>query len=346
MNFLHRDINFCWFDSSPFPDYASQAILQWAQDVTKPACFIGTAVHEDFGASTKLVQLVESLQGAGIETVLIFDTVCAADPFYVKLAEKTRCIFINGFLYLTWREIFDKQRNSVNQTWNPQAPKWLFLTGKANKPNRLRLLYKFDQAGLLDNCIWSLLIDDPGSVDSSLVPELEDAGTWAWAKRRSPDDVDPCWINHCPVMSGFPFDSNMYTQSKFRVIAETNFNTPHRSWFTEKTWLTMFNRLPFIFAGSPLMLDQLRCMGFRTFEEYLPCSDYDEIMDQEQRLDAIVTNTKFWIENSCNSEKLWMDIEHNYTRALSLAQQHQTVLDELVQHYNLQLNSHELISEL
>ena len=74
----------------------------------------------------------------------------------------------------------------------------------------------------------------------------------------------------------------------------------------------MLNRLPFIMAGDTGSIKWLRQQGFRTFEKYLPISYYDEIHDEEQRLDAIVSNCKFWITDMTDKKNIEQDVEYNY----------------------------------
>ena len=60
-------------------------------------------------------------------------------------------------------------------------------------------------------------------------------------------------------------------------------------------------------------------MGFRTFEEYLPVK-YDNILDHEQRLNAIVENVEFLVNNTSALENdLINDIKHNHQNFIKLA---------------------------
>ena len=53
-------------------------------------------------------------------------------------------------------------------------------------------------------------------------------------------------------------------------------------------------------------------MGFKTFEEYLPIK-YDSIVDYEQRLNAIVENVEFLVNNIKILENdIIHDTKHNY----------------------------------
>ena len=116
--------------------------------------------------------------------------------------------------------------------------------------------------------------------------------------------------------SGFPFDGATYSNVSFRLISETMMsNAPIIS---EKTWITMINRVPFIISGYAKNLKYLKENGYRTFESYLPIPKYDDIVDQDNRLNAVVHNTKFWLDNiHLQDRSIEQDVEHNYHHLMS-----------------------------
>lgn len=202
-----------------------------------------------------------------------------------------------------------------NDRWNPSTARFLFLTGKPDRPNRIRLLYKFYTQGLLAHCDWSLFVDDhTRSVAAELLPELTSDGFHAFTTQHN-QNLDSIEILHCTSNSnhshGYPFDGSLYGRSSFRVISETMMMD--RPIISEKTWLTVINRMPFIMSGYANSLEYLKTSGYCTFENYLPIEHYDRVQDTEQRLDAVVMNTKFWIDHIHNQkDRIQQDIEHNY----------------------------------
>ena len=73
-------------------------------------------------------------------------------------------------------------------------------------------------------------------------------------------------------------------------------------------------------AAEPGMLKKLKDMGFKTFEQYLSITDYDNIIDSEQRLLSVVTNTEYWLANISNYKTdIMADIEYNYQHFKNLA---------------------------
>lgn len=202
-----------------------------------------------------------------------------------------------------------------NPIWHADTGRFLFLTGKPDKHNRIRLLWKFHVHGLLPHCDWSLFVDEHTRTASrQLVPELSDIEfeDFVAQHQRHTDEITllQCTSDsiHC---HGYPFNAQMYQQTSFRVISETMMLS--RPITSEKTWITMINRMPFIMSGYAHSLSYLKKIGYRTFEQYLAVPHYDEILDLEQRLDAVVTNTKFWLDHVAHhKDSIEIDVEHNY----------------------------------
>jgi hypothetical protein len=207
---------------------------------------------------------------------------------------------------------------ATNQTWNPTTGRFLFLTGKPDRANRLALLYKFYQATLLDHCDWSLHIENQATdlKCRQMLSFLSDLEYREFVQKhaRNPDNILGI-INKNDVKSelhysGYPFDSMLYKNTSFRVIAETQMSgVPVTS---EKTWLTIANSHPFIMAGYQHNLTPLKQRGFKTFEQYLPVPEYDEISDDNERFKAVVENTRYWVDSiHKHKEEIGQDLIHN-----------------------------------
>lgn len=235
-----------------------------------------------------------------------------------KLGEYLHQIDID--LLLLYLQINVCKSSKPSQQWNPSTRKFLFPTGKPAKPNRIRLLYKFYQQGLLDFCNWSLFVNEFNKNNChKLLPELSNAEfeTFISDHVRSLDLVSlfnsGAADNHT---NGYPFDGKTYANSSFRVISETQMLSAPI--ITEKTWITIINRHPFLLIAYPHNLKYLKDTGYKTFDSYLPIPDYDTIEDQEQRLDAVVKNTKFWVDNiELQQNSIQQDVEHNYQLLLN-----------------------------
>jgi hypothetical protein len=75
------------------------------------------------------------------------------------------------------------------------------------------------------------------------------------------------------------FDVEIFKDSLFKVVSETDFDGPvfgPNAFFTEKTWKCVINHLPFIMAGNYYYLEYLENLGFETFQQYLKIKNFDD----------------------------------------------------------------------
>lgn len=202
-----------------------------------------------------------------------------------------------------------------NTEWVHDTSRFMFLTGKPDRQNRIGLLYKFYKEGLLLNCDWSLFVDKQMYQSSKKILNSVSEDEFKNFVNQHNRNLDGIQIYHTNDSSnhsnGYPFNGELYRKSSFRVISETMMMG--KPVISEKTWITIANKMPFIMTGYPNTLQYLRESGYCTFEKYLPISDYDSIHNDKDRLDAVVSNTKFWLKNIHSQHaQIKQDIEHNY----------------------------------
>jgi hypothetical protein len=130
--------------------------------------------------------------------------------------------------------------------------------------------------------------------------------------------LDPITVNlHYDSVHflGFTYDVTLYENSCLSIISETEFHIipDGYQWITEKTWRAIANRHPFVMASSPGTLARLKSFGFRTFENYMLDQEYDQITDENNRLNAIVKNVEYFM-NTCHDhiDSIAADVEHNF----------------------------------
>lgn len=241
--------------------------------------------------------------------------------------------FLDFFMLMAYDRVIVNQHANIASSWSPDKKTFLFLTGFPARPNRIRLLYKFYQKKLLTQAQWSLFMT-VGIVNEArkFLPELteEEFNQFVDSHLRNPDSIDLNISQDNLFYCGIPYSSDMYFNSKFQVVSETEF-IDEPAWITEKTWLAMLNRRPFIMASAPRTLAKLKSLGFRTFENYLKIQNYDLINDAETRLHAVVANTEFWLYNIEQfKDQIIQDVDHNFNRLVELAKVNQLQLDQLI----------------
>lgn len=281
-------------------------------------------------------KLFESFTRKKIKTVLIINS-------YYKEMDlsnlKTEIYYIDYFLWRTYDKIINQKKCKFSSFWNKDATKFLFLTGKPHYKNRIRLLYKIIKKDLIKKCIWSFFIKEETQYKCrQVLSDISDNEFNEMFKYyNNPDQANIMFqlTRQNLHYGGIPYDSNMYQNSLFRIIAETTLDVKiYSPWLTEKTFITILNNIPFIMAGSdPGSLNKLKKIGFKTFENFLPVTDYDNIENDEERLEAIITNTDFWINHMKNKEEIQEDINNNYNRLIELAQENKVMLEDICKKY-------------
>ena len=273
---------------------------------------------------------------------LVLDSVYQSWTDLPRFNNVEHVIFIDFFALSLWHRVVELKHCAPCEIWNPNNNNFLFLTGKPDKVNRIRLLYKFYQQQLLTCGTWSLFHNDHYKEQcKKLLPELTDNEYNEFVNQHicNPDSIaiisKPNGSLH---YGGTPFDTALYQNCAFQVVSETLFvnelNLP--IWITEKTWLAILNHRPFIVAGESGILKKLKQLGFRTFDQYLLIGDYDSINDNEKRLDAIVKNTKDWLVNISNySDQIQQDVNYNFHQFQHLVEQNQKKITERIIAYNI-----------
>ncbi len=274
--------------------------------------------------------LYKSFKKRKIKTITIMNSYMKYLQIDFEKEFDTKICYVDYFLWRTYDRIINRQKSQVNKRWNCDADKFLFLTGKPDRPHRIRLLWKLRWH--LKNCIWSLHMNN-GLLEScrKQLPELnvDQSKQFISEHLSNPDAVNVDHQEHSLHYGGIPYDVSIFKNSLFRIISETHFNQNTNAWITEKTWLTILNKCPFIMAGDNGTLAKLQQMGFKTFEKYLPIKDYDSILNKENKLNAICSNAIHWLKDMSNKESIDEDVEHNYKQLVSLAKQNSNLLEKV-----------------
>jgi hypothetical protein len=322
----------------------------------EPVTVIGGLLWEsNYRENREFVLLMEEIKKRQLPVFLFLNFLLDKDKdnaLVKKLVDmKIDIIYVDFFFWRVYQEIIVKKTNKTNPHWNSNADKFLFLTGKPNKINRIGLLWHFYKKDLLKHAIWSLYVQD-NERETTLTflknqgVELDVANQFIDTHWCIPDNVNIIFSDGgSPHYGGIPYDESLYAKVKFRVVAETSFQYKN-PFLTEKTWLTIVNRCPFIMAGDCGSLDYLESLGFKTFKKYLKVPDYDSLQNPLARLNAIVTNTSSWLTDLESSDEIHQDVEYNYNHFVQLGQAMATDLQQQIQNKGLQVPVTDVISTL
>jgi len=187
-----------------------------------------------------------------------------------------------------------------------------FVYGKLiGRFSRLILTQRLTELGLLDNTYSGCIIDDSSLKEAckgaartylkfykkpvdlnNMIHNIKNFG-------GSPDNVDYELVNlvignnkgfntnHCP---GYPYDHNLFTDSKFSVIPETYFSKQDEKYpmfITEKIYKAIYNLHPFVVSSTPGTLNTLKSRGYKTFSDYIDES-YDDETNDKNRMEAAI----------------------------------------------------------
>jgi hypothetical protein len=293
----------------------------------------------------KFNRVIEQLKINNRKIVLFLNTWYKqySDIFETNLIDEI--LYVDMFLYDTYRKLIIKQQSSIVEHYSA-VPKnqFLFLINKPASRHRIELLYRLHQKNLLNNSVYSFVIHNNFTENQSrrildfLSPEEFDVFYKQTARNLdldyNPNKVEQ--VNHTHY-TGIPYDYSLFRDCNFQLISETHFDIT--VWITEKTWISIVNKRPFIVAAYPGFLKRLKELGFKTYENYLLHKNYDEIVSDDERLNLIVENTQYWLENIQKYEEdIKKDTDHNFSLFLKYAENNQKKLDDFNYRYKINFN--------
>ena len=239
---------------------------------------------------------------------------------------------------------YNSYKNKQTHDWNISSGKFLFLGGVPNRVNRIGLLNKFRLAGLLNKAEWTFF--KPWTI------EQED-----WCRSYTCDydallmlcrSIDSVYdsskyygttpaANQWTSNTGW-IDPDIFKSTCLSIVSEGIDDSDITSkYLTEKTYRVFVQRHPFLHASNPEMFDYIKELGFKTFEEYMLIKDYAYLNSEEDRLNAIVENTKYFLENCHNFQNsIHNDIQHNYELFFKLSKDNIKLLDDIKNKFNLE----------
>lgn len=287
--------------------------------------------NELFYKTMRLVQ--EHANKIGVQKITLLAGMC--ENFEDKLKANGINFDVEFFDFTQWMISRSYDGGLENVNWN-HTDKFLFLGGIPSRTNRINLLHKFYEQGMLSNAEWSFFppwTDDDKQwcrhalqtltdeqydnfiaycdrgVDT-LYADAKDYSKLNGTQLKEQRIYDKEWLKD----PGF-IDPSVYANTCFSVIAEGNAYPPATdfNFLTEKTWRAVANCHPFIIAGYPEQVEYAQRCGLKTFNEYFLIKDYHLIEDEYERLDAVVKNTAYFLDTyASNANSIAADVKHNY----------------------------------
>lgn len=270
-----------------------------------------------------------------------------------RLANNNACIkhkplyYVNPFWYCFYYLCIKNNINKVATEYNANSKKdFLYLIGKPDQPHRLEILYRLYKKNLLNNANWRFIVHNDfvknncrRYLEQLSEEEFED---FISKTQRSLDDIN---VQYQPTSShypGIPFDYKIFEDSKFQIIAETSF---FNCIISEKTYISILNKRPFIMVSQLGHNTQLQQYGFKTFENYCLHQNYQiEDIHYFQRFNKIMENIEYWIHNIDKFyTEIKADVEHNYSLLKNLGKKEEKKIKEILQRHGINAEPNEII---
>lgn len=233
---------------------------------------------------------------------------------------KINVVYIDQWLKYTYEKLFLEKLSPVRTEFSYKKDNsFLFLMGKSYKMNRIRLFYKLLEKNCIkENTFYTLRHNNHEATFREAFMIMKDVlNTRAdlknfFNKYKKEIDVkyDTTVCNAELHYMGIPYNVNMFLNSNFQIIPESDISS---TWITEKTWISIANKMPFIMVSSKNTCAYLESLGFKTFREYMKYPNYDEHDDYNIVLDQVVKNVRHWQKNLHKfKDSLKTDVDYNF----------------------------------
>jgi hypothetical protein len=255
--------------------------------------------------------------------------------------------YVNAFWYTLYYLTIQQQMCKICDSYKKNNPKdFLFLIGKPDREHRLKMLYKLYEKNLLDNSNWRFVIHNTHIKQRciNLLSEIKRPEVLKFIKSvsRKLDNIKVDYYSTGSHYPGIPFDYKIFDEVKFQIICETDHKS---SIISEKTYVSILNKRPFLMVSEPGHNEQLRQYGFKTFEQYCRHKNYqDNTKNLDQRLDQVIENVEYWIKNIDNyHSQIEKDVEHNYNLFVSLGAQEEKNIKKIIETHNIKAEPSDII---
>jgi hypothetical protein len=208
--------------------------------------------------------------------------------------------------------------NNIKIDYPTHRPYTFLFTNRKLRPHRKYLIVELQKSGLLDSALWSCL-EVHDTVGHPEITEIYKTDTPINSQLLLPAGYDPiatpAWID------GIIYPMH-FQHTWFSLVTETNFDYPY-SFRTEKIYKPILAAHPFIVCANAGFYQDLRNLGFKTFDHLIDES-FDSIINNTQRLRAIV-NTVEWLCKQ-NLKSFWQAAQdiclYNQQHALAIHNSH------------------------
>lgn len=248
--------------------------------------------------------------------------ICDGDHLEYYRMDSSDIIYVHYLNLVTYVHGCLSSNQKRNTQWNSQTRSGLFTPGNMNRFNRAMVLRRLWENNSLNRLMWSCHYSKKhvDFIKNEFFSDYSDDKFQKFMTDTSSTlDLKPVNGNDDFVYVGYPYDHTMYEKTLFSLLAESDFAIAIDSEIkflpkiTEKSYRAIINMHPFILSWHRGFLSMLESKGYRTFKEYMLIPEYNDIVDQQERLSATIKNIESFAETSRNHiDAINNDVEHNY----------------------------------
>lgn len=260
-----------------------------SENITPNYYFFHT-VNELLNNKERYIKEITEARRAGYDIAWYSNSTCDITPYGGNMLEYFE--FQAGAYHENGIATESKQWNCID--------KGLYQPGKTSKDVRLAIIKYLDDANLLHKLDYSLNVLDPNdpTIERDVIERQQHAidmvgggGTVEYylGFNRSMDiNMDDIISNGVQHYVGYPYNNHIYANTGWSLITESNtgFNVPgpyhiyegngHRPglfyqdgpMISEKTYRPIMNSHPFVMVGEWGLHEQLKSIGYQTFEKF------------------------------------------------------------------------------
>jgi hypothetical protein len=322
---------------------AEKELLKINSPISETNLFIGALPEFHFGQFNKIF---EHFTTKGFKSITILvNNESKYPPAQLRLLspsvlEKCKIVSLN---FLPWfhQTNVAARKSAGPRVWNWDQKKGLLRTGSLDRYNRIDLLKILYDQNLLDGIGWTFpfpekqkfkvlnyFAETTGNIPENFNEFYSYCSAHATIEENAKllYDLFPQVAEVLPDISYANAFSEFHESGNFSIISEAI-----AGHISERVYLTILHKHPFIIV-NPLISDNttdpgqeshsirnLKDLGFKTFENYFPFSDYASVKDDRLRLIQTVENIRVFqkiIED--HKEEIAADVEHNYDLCLRI----------------------------
>jgi hypothetical protein len=338
MNDQLIDINYLYSFNKRFLEFYAEEIV--TNEISKinfqieeTNLFISLLAERDIG---HLISVIENFIKYKFKTITLFIDYNCNETYLTLLSknilENCKIIPLPWWPWFCMKAL--EEKNIYPTLRSHSNKKGLIRTGQLDRFNRIGLLKNLYDLNLLDynNILWTFpqpenqkskilehFIDTFGSVPTDFDEFFDYCVRYAIVEENPHylTDKHPQCKDLVPAFCPFSYYVDCYDLTNFSIISETWDDEPG-----DKSYMAMLYQHPFIIVNKPKTIKKLKQLGFKTFDNYMPFSNYASIDDDDDRLKQIIENIRAFptiLEE--RKEEISADVQHNYNLCLRLSAQ-------------------------